>query len=383
MINCTAICRINYVGTGYRLNIMLFHGSVLDQEEESEVRPEEVEVRPPLPAKSQAAPKADKLKKGPAPPPPPVATSGNRPPPAGGNSSQPAAAEVAFNRADSVVDSGRREQPVEAEMVTPVRNLTKELGGQDVSSSELDDETSSSLSSESESDDDPETEAASPIRKPIGQPRELLVVDLDDDDDFSPAKDIALRLLDSAIKEAEDSICSPLTDDEDDEDNEAEITLSPSSPTLLTPTAVKLPSGRPTSISPGASRPTSPRSQPSPLPPTVFHGGDDKSLSPSPSPSMDRPSPDGSSNSGSPVPAKSPCPPARHLHVGDTPAPLGSSCISVPGTPTLPTAPPSSLETAHPPPLPPKTEPAHVSVIVLGQDSCQVCCYRLRCNGSM
>jgi hypothetical protein len=49
--------------------------------------------------------------------------------------------------------------------------------------------------------------------------------------------------------------------------------------------------------------------------------------------------------------------------------------VSVPGTPSLPAAPPSSLETAQqqqPPPLPPKTEPAHVSVIVLGQDSYQV-----------
>merc|ERR1719319_532234 len=61
---------------------------------------------------------------------------------------------------------------------------------------------------------------------------------------------------------------------------------------------------RPTSISPGASRPSTPGTNDvaeilPPSPPRSL------SPSPSPSPSMDRPSPDGSSNGGSPTPT--PC----------------------------------------------------------------------------
>jgi hypothetical protein len=198
------------------------------------------------------------------------------------------------------------------------------------------------------------------------------------------------------LQEVEDSInatstatLSSSSDSEDEE--EAETTLSPSSPTALTPpppphASVKL---RPTSISPGASRPGTPaaRSPSLHLSPRRGEGGSEKSYtsSPCPSPSMDRPSPDGSSNSGSPVPAKSPCLPHRSLM--DPCGGAGGVVSSVPGTPTLPTAPPSSLESTAAPPLPPKAAaaaaaaeqptvaaaPTHVSVIVLGQDSYQVC----------
>ncbi len=202
------------------------------------------------------------------------------------------------------------------------------------------------------------------------------------------------------LQEVEDSINATATatlsssSDSDSEDEEAETTLSPSSPTALTPpppphASVKL---RPTSISPGASRPGTPtaRSPSLHLSPRRGEGGSEKSYSssPCPSPSMDRPSPDGSSNSGSPVPAKSPCLPHRSLT-----DPCGAVVSSVPGTPTLPTAPPSSLESTAAPPLPPKAAaaaataaeqpavaaaPTHVSVIVLGQDSYQVCIPVLR-----
>lgn len=182
---------------------------------------------------------------------------------------------------------------------------------------------------------------------------ELLVVDLDDYDDdmrFSPAKEQALQMLDSAIQEAEDTMAL-YTDDEETElaisqssspspsplptVSPAPSTLSVASPTNSSSTSHSaspvsfaksgFPSRsnstahsgspiptqqnsmspipnlavRPTSISPGASRPSTPRSQASlQLPSTPSRS---LSPSPAPSPSMDRHSPDGSSNRGSPA----------------------------------------------------------------------------------
>merc|ERR1719158_2496345 len=107
-------------------------------------------------------------------------------------------------------------------------------------------------------------------------------------DRFSPEKDKVLQMLDSVIQEQEDSI--GLEGGEDEE--EGEETILSDAPTVHSP--ILLP--RPTSISPGASHPSSPRPSSTIPPPSP------RSPSPSPSPSMDRPSPDGSSTGGSPLP---------------------------------------------------------------------------------
>jgi len=232
--------------------------------------------------------------------------------------------------------------------------------------------------------------------------------DYEDDDDlrFSPEKDRVLQLLDSVIQEQEESYIGDVLSDEE-EDNQFSNSpaghsshhspppshvsppispslssdhTSPSPPPFphsqtapalaFTPPKNLLP--RPTSISPGASRPTTPRSTNSLPPPSP------RSLtpSPSPSPSMDRPSPDGSSTGGSPLPpwpkSRSPSPKAQ-LEV--TVIELAPSSLE---STDLPSAPPSSLEHQSPPyttpsiPASPAKTPStpdrHVSVIVLGND---------------
>jgi len=232
-------------------------------------------------------------------------------------------------------------------------------------------------------------------------------VDSDDDMRFSPEKDRVLQLLDSVIQEQEESyIGEVLSDEEEDNqftsspaDNSSHHSPPPShlsppaSPCLssdhtspspppfphsqtapslaFTPPKNLLP--RPTSISPGASRPTTPRSTNSLPPPSP------RSLtpSPSPSPSMDRPSPDGSSTGGSPLPpwpkSRSPSP-KNNLEV--TVIELAPSSLE---STDLPSAPPSSLEhqsgsvqvTTPVPASPaktPSTPDRHVSVIVVGND---------------
>jgi len=130
--------------------------------------------------------KADKLKKGPAPPPPPSSSSSN-------STSSTNSKPPAIVRSHSVVD-GRHE--------SPVRNLSKELavtgghaGHEDKGheSSEEDDVETESPSS-SLSDSDSEHESLGKARNAADKSRELLVVDLDDEDA------IAIRLLDLAIQ---------------------------------------------------------------------------------------------------------------------------------------------------------------------------------------
>lgn len=232
-------------------------------------------------------------------------------------------------------------------------------------------------------------------------------------DGWSPEKDRALQMLDTAIQEAEDSI-GPLSDEDDEPalppPPETVLARSPSPPfpdpppplTDISPLSSPQPSrsllARPTSISPGASRPSTPGNTDlaETLPPSPPRS---LSPSPSPSPSMDRPSPDGSSNGGSPTPtpcitswgvkSRSPSP--------SKPAPSDVTVIETPTNQTRfsstsdsssrgsspptsldhkqPSAPPSSLENAstvsnveEAKPL----EPAHVSVIVVGNDSVMV-----------
>ena len=218
----------------------------------------------------------------------------------------------------------------------------------------------------------------------------------DDEDDLSPEKERVLQMLDSVIQEQEESCI--LTDEEPDErpassisqhspdPDEAQIclssssaasesssTASASSPVSSPPSSVQaetpekteklsLLSPRPTSISPGASRPETPKSSKSSS--IALASPRSLSSSPSPSPSMDRPSPDGSSTGGSPLP---PWPKSR------SPSPKNNVEVTVIGLSqsTLdsetPAAPPSSLthqQSSSPPP--PATPDRHVSVIVVG-----------------
>merc|ERR1719232_1545520 len=246
----------------------------------------------------------------------------------------------------------------------------------------------------------PAAESGSPALSSHGQAEEAEVSEEEDSDDdlrFSPEKDRVLQMLDSVIQEQEESyIGDVLSDEEEDNQLTSSPTVAgshpspppshlspPCSPSLssdhtspspppfphsqtapalaFTPPKNLLP--RPTSISPGASRPATPRSANSLPPPSP------RSLTPSPSPSppMDRPSPDGSSTGGSPLPpwpkSRSPSP-KTNLEV--TVIELAPSSLE---STDLPSAPPSSLE-HQPPPLqvttPAATPDRHVSVIVVG-----------------
>ena len=246
-----------------------------------------------------------------------------------------------------------------------------------------------------------------------------------EDEDLSPEKDRVLQMLDSVIQEQEESFVGEITSDDEedkeepeqrttspvpskpessssvDQDDEpicissssistlssgesssssTEAASSPSSPVQHPEAAeVTLPqsashpvlSPRPTSISPGASRPETPQSSPSTasLPAPSITSPRSLSPSPTPSPSMDRPSPDGSSTGGSPLPpwpkSRSPSP---KNNVEVTVIELAPSSLD---SAEAPAAPPSSLTRDTPPATSPTREkPAtpdrHVSVIVVG-----------------
>ena len=248
-----------------------------------------------------------------------------------------------------------------------------------------------------------------------------------EDEDLSPEKDRVLQMLDSVIQEQEESFVGEITsDDEEDKEEEpeqrtaspapskpessssvdqddepicisssststlssgesssssTEAASSPSSPvqqpsvnaeiTLPQSNSKQVLSPRPTSISPGASRPETPQSSPSTasLPAPSVTSPRSLSPSPTPSPSMDRPSPDGSSTGGSPLPpwpkSRSPSP---KNNVEVTVIELAPSSLD---SAEAPAAPPSSLTRDTPPATSPTREkPAtpdrHVSVIVVG-----------------
>ena len=244
-----------------------------------------------------------------------------------------------------------------------------------------------------------------------------------EDEDLSPEKERVLQMLDSVIQEQEEScLGGDLTEDSDEEaearlhtpepasaaaqspppaeqDDEpicisssststlssaassSSSTSSPSSPVQhpATPledqcapaSASHLLSPRPTSISPGASRPDTPKSSKSSSSAAAATTSPRSlSPSPSPSPSMDRPSPDGSSTGGSPLPpwpkSRSPSP---KNNVEVTVIELAPSSLDSGDTPA---APPSSLTATSPSTSPSITSPApatpdrHVSVIVVG-----------------
>ena len=310
-----------------------------------------------------------KPRKGPAPPPPQYS-----PPP---QKRQRSVSDIVPNttRVNGEVFSADHD---EDEPVTPVRNIANELKN-DVHHEET---------VESESGD-------------------TLVDDSDDDDDLSPEKERVLQMLDSVIQEQEESFTGAVSDTEETEEQRLETpevtdhqptppehddeqicistssssssatSSSPSSPVqqsssetteseerVGSPVVTHL-SARPTSISPGESRPETPRSSSgAPSSPVSL------STSPSPSPSMDRPSPDGSSTGGSPLPG--------HWKQSRSPSPKNNVEVTV-----IELAPPSSLESSETPAAPPSsltmspstsppavTAPAtpdrHVSVIVVG-----------------
>ena len=246
-----------------------------------------------------------------------------------------------------------------------------------------------------------------------------------EDEDLSPEKERVLQMLDSVIQEQEESCLGGDITEDSDEEAEARLhtpepasaaaqspppaehddepicisssststlssaasssssTSSPSSPVQhpATPledqcapaSASHLLSPRPTSISPGASRPDTPKSSKSSSSAAAATTSPRSlSPSPSPSPSMDRPSPDGSSTGGSPLPpwpkSRSPSP---KNNVEVTVIELAPSSLDSGDTPA---APPSSLTAASPSTSPTITSPApapatpdrHVSVIVVG-----------------
>ena len=215
-----------------------------------------------------------------------------------------------------------------------------------------------------------------------------------EDDDLSPEKDRVLQMLDSVIQEQEESCLGGdiLSDEEEDqrlktpEPEEEPIcisssssssaavvsssstssvsTSSPSSPVHQDVSSHLSP--RPTSISPGESRPETPKSSKSGHSLPSATSPRSLSPSPSPSPSMDRPSPDGSSTGGSPLPpwpkSRSPSP---KNNVEVTVIELAPSSLDSGDNPA---APPSSLTHQSPvsPPTTPATPDRHVSVIVVG-----------------
>ena len=269
-----------------------------------------------------------------------------------------------------------------------------------------------------------------------GKKPQLQVVDLDDDIRFSPEKDHALQLLDSAIQEAEDTL--ELSGDFDDDNNDVTVSndnrdqqhylqrpasaASASSRSSSKSNSSKI---RPTSPSPAGGesspRPVSSRSSTPSLQLPVSSTGGSRSPSPALSPSMPRHSPDGSSNGGeSPTPTKqrdltviSPDHPPANINkvsqhkkknssnttltndnttittVGDiSPANRLSPLLQQPSQGRVevrtsssspskdgsgyPTAPPSSLDSDSDAGKDGAKVPPHVSVIVLGQNSFQV-----------
>jgi len=363
----------------------------------------------------QISEREQKSKKGPAPPPPaasplkrPRSTSGTSPP--------------ASPRPQREKGDGEMESPIKSLTATLVDQKSKDLIADSVISSSdpppyhlvvgSDQSDLTSVSSH-HSDTLPAPGSLSPATSSHSQVLGTETgseVDSDDDDDdlrFSPEKDRVLQMLDSVIQEQEESYIGEVLSDEE-EDNQLLSSPAghsshhspppshlspPASPSLssdhtspspppfphsqtapslaFTPPKNLLP--RPTSISPGASRPTTPKSTNSLPPPSP------RSLtpSPSPSPSMDRPSPDGSSTGGSPLPpwpkSRSPSP-KNNLEV--TVIELAPSSLE---STDLPSAPPSSLEHQPTPlqvttPVPaspaktPTTPDRHVSVIVVGND---------------
>ena len=166
-----------------------------------------------------------KPKKGPAPPPPK-----STPPP----STRPT---INLDTTPTVETVGDSPKEIPA---SPVLNLTKEIGQK-----EQYEVLSDKLISESE------------------EVTEDSVCDSEEDDDLSPEKDRVLQMLDSVIQEQEESLIS-----EDDErltpvPSEQEQNYSLHSPVHKSPVPAdkqSLLSTRPTSISPGASRPETPKS---------------------------------------------------------------------------------------------------------------------------
>jgi len=370
----------------------------------------ETEIQPPPYNEIQNSEREQKSKKGPAPPPP--AVSPLKRPRSNSESSAPSSPRPQREKGD-----GEMEAPVINLSSTLVDQKSKDIIKESVitAKSVVSDKTSLSsdlrLSPTSDHTDClPTAGSLSPAPSSHSQVVETETgseVDSEDDDlRFSPEKDRVLQMLDSVIQEQEESYIGDVLSDEE-EDNQLSNSPAghsshhspppshlspPNSPSLssdhtspspppfphsqtapalaFTPPKNLLP--RPTSISPGASRPTTPRSTNSLPPPSP------RSLtpSPSPSPSMDRPSPDGSSTGGSPLPpwpkSRSPSP-KNTLEV--TVIELAPSSLE---STDLPSAPPSSLEHQptphHTPPVPaspaktPSTPDRHVSVIVVGND---------------
>jgi len=389
------------------------------------IPPSIAEERPPASeTELQTSEREQKSKKGPAPPPP--ASSPVKRPRSPSGTSPPVSPRPQREKGD-----GEMESPVKSLSANFVDQKSKDLMTESVitnsaedpppyhiavGSSDQSDHTSvnsdlrlSPTSNTSESF--PAAESGSPALSSHGQTEEAEVSEDEDSDDdlrFSPEKDRVLQMLDSVIQEQEESyIGDVLSDEEEDNQLTSSPTVAgshpspppshlspPCSPSLssdhtspspppfphsqtapalaFTPPKNLLP--RPTSISPGASRPTTPRSTNSLPPPSP------RSLtpSPSPSPSMDRPSPDGSSTGGSPLPpwpkSRSPSPKTNLEVTVIELAPSSLESTDLPSAPpsSLEHQPPASLQVTTPVPATPTKTPStpdrHVSVIVVGND---------------
>jgi len=373
----------------------------------------------------QVADREQKSKKGPAPPPP----AASKRPRSISDISPPASPRPQREKGD-----GEMEKPIKSLTAAFIDQKSKDMIKESViTSNKLPDPEShvfnatsdlsdqGSINSETRltptrevSDAFPAKDSLSPVLSNDShnvEPETSQIVKSDDEEDddlrFSPEKDRVLQMLDSVIQEQEESYIGEVLSDEE-EDNQLLMdpndqgvhhspppnqfspphTPSPSSSEHTSPSPPPFPNTqtgppislaapinllpRPTSISPGASRPTTPRSSNSIPPPSP------RSLtpSPSPSPSMDRPSPDGSSTGGSPLPpwpkSRSPSP---KNNVEVTVIELAPSSLD---STDLPSAPPSSLEpqstqnstssVSASPAKTPSTPDRHVSVIVLGND---------------
>jgi len=389
------------------------------------IPPSIAEERPPASeTELQTSDREQKSKKGPAPPPP--ASSPVKRPRSPSGTSPPVSPRPQREKGD-----GEMESPVKSLSANFVDQKSKDLMTESVitnsaedpppyhiavGSSDQSDHASvnsdlrlSPTSNTSESF--PAAESGSPALSSHDQAEEAEVSEDEDSDDdlrFSPEKDRVLQMLDSVIQEQEESyIGDVLSDEEEDNQLTSSPTVAgshpspppshlspPCSPSLssdhtspspppfphsqtapalaFTPPKNLLP--RPTSISPGASRPTTPRSTNSLPPPSP------RSLtpSPSPSPSMDRPSPDGSSTGGSPLPpwpkSRSPSPKTNLEVTVIELAPSSLESTDLPSAPpsSLEHQPPASLQVTTPVPATPTKTPStpdrHVSVIVVGND---------------
>ena len=323
-------------------------------------------------------------KKGPAPPPPQYS-----PPVKKQRSVSDTVSPPSYN---TVVNGGEVIDNID-NPVTPIKNITKDIMS-DVS-----------VNNKEYNNEGPES---------IVENESVDTLEDSDDDDLSPEKDRVLQMLDSVIQEQEESCLGGeiLSDEEEEErlktpevvsvqsppppeqDDDpicisssssstssaasSSSTSSPPSPVqhssadseekVSSPASNHLLSPRPTSISPGASRPETPKSSKSSNSLEAATTSP-RSLSPSPtpSPSMDRPSPDGSSTGGSPLPpwpkSRSPSP---KNNVEVTVIELAPSSLD---SSESPAAPPSSLTNQSPstsPTTPAATPDRHVSVIVVG-----------------